>query len=28
VNADGPYADHIYDKRPYLGMSSEFKAEE
>jgi len=20
VNADGPYADHIYDKRPYLGM--------
>lgn len=28
VNADGPYADHIYDKRPYLGMSSEFKAKE
>lgn len=25
VNADGPYADHIYDKRPYLGMDSEEK---
>jgi len=25
VNADGPYADHIYDERPYLGMASEFK---
>jgi len=25
VNADGPYADHIYDKRPYLGMSSEHR---
>ena len=27
VNADGPYANHIYDQRPYLGMSSEFKSE-
>jgi len=21
VNADGPYKDHLYDKRPYLGMA-------
>lgn len=26
VNADGPYADHIYDKRPYLGMMKKTEA--
>lgn len=26
VNADGPYADHIYDKRPYLGMVKKTEA--
>ena len=26
VNADGPYANHIYDQRPYLGMAAEFKS--